>query len=115
MCKASLGEARQNCFILVQYKEYLTTSIKLDEEHQNSGDIFKMFKKTFVALRVLDHVKLYDAKKTEPHNYELTTKLGHEHVSVKQLLKSIQQGYNSSICFPRGSHGPLSHGREVSG
>ena len=115
MCKASLGEARQNCFILVQYKEYLTTSMKLDEDHQNSGDIYNMFHEDFCFSQGLYHVKLYHAEKTEPHNYELTTKLGHVHASVKQLLKSIQQGYNSSICFPRGSHGPLSHGREVSG
>ena len=51
-----LGEARQNYFLLVQYQESLKTSIKLDEEHQNSGDIFKMFKKTFVALRVLYYI-----------------------------------------------------------
>ena len=82
-----MGEARQNYFLLVQYQESLKTSIKLDEEHQNSGDIFKMFKKTFVALRVLYYVKLYDAEKTKPHKYELTTKLDHVQVSVKQLLK----------------------------
>ena len=58
------------------YQESFKTSIKLDEGHQNSGDIFKMFKKTFVALRVLYYVKLYDAEKTKPHNYKLTTKLG---------------------------------------
>ena len=82
-----MGEARQNYFLLVQYQESFKTSIKLDEGHQNSGDIFKMFKKTFVALRVLYYVKLYDAEKTKPHKYELTTKLDHVQVSVKQLLK----------------------------
>ena len=56
MCKASLGEARQNCFILVQYKEYLTTSIKLDEEHQNSGDIYNMFHEDFCFSQGLYHV-----------------------------------------------------------
>ena len=94
MCKASLGEARQNCFILVQYKEYLTTSMKLDEDHQNSGDIYNMFHEDFCVSQGLFHVKLYHAEKTEPHNYELTTKLGHVQVSVKQLLK---RAYNKVI------------------
>ena len=79
MCKASLGEARQNCFILVQYKEYLTTSIKLDEEHQNSGDIYNMFHEDFCFSQVRSYLSLLsrylrvkDAHALGPSSIELT-------------------------------------------
>ena len=51
------------------------------------GDIYNIFHEDFCFSQGLYHVKLYHAEKTEPHNYELTTKLGRVQVSVKHLLK----------------------------